>query len=303
MRPRPWLLPMLAALGATVGCALPGATPPTAFVIPTQNETLTAVFAPTQTPVVAVGTVNPGPAPTEPPTVVTPGVLPPTATLSTLSTRPNGAVLVAAWLGAPPTIDGELNDWSSSFFGADKVVAGASHWTGVDDASGKFALGWDSTYLYLAVEATDDKYVQVASGANIWMGDEVELQFDGDLAADYYTASLSADDTQLGLSLGNFGSIPAQSYRWYPQSQRGPLASVNVAGKVTPEGYDVEARVPWAAFGVTPAEGGRYGFALSISDDDLAGVAAQQSMVSSVSTRNLVNPTTWGTLALAGAPK
>jgi hypothetical protein len=211
---------LLAALGATVSCALPGATPPTPFVIPTQNETLTAVFAPTQTPVVAVGTVNPAPALTEPPIVVTPGVLAPTATISTLNTRPNGAVLVAAWLGSAPTIDGELNDWSSSFFAADKIVAGASRWTGVDDASGKFALGWDATYLYVAVQVTDDKYVQVASGANMWMGDEVELQLDADLAADYYTASLSADDTQLGLSAA---SVPAQSLV-VPQTAR-PIAA------------------------------------------------------------------------------
>jgi len=304
MRPRPWLLPLLAALGMAVSCGLPGAAPPTSFVFPTPNQTLTAVFfEPTQTPVVAVETFTPGPAPTEPPTVVTPGTLPPTATLSTLSTRPNGAVIEADRLATGPTIDGELGDWSSPFSAADKVVYGASRWTGVNDDSGMFALGWDATHLYVAVQVTDDKYVQVANGADIWMGDEVELQFDADLAADYSRASLSADDTQLGLSLGNFGNIPVQSYRWYPQSQRGPAAGVTVAGKATPQGYDVEARIPWAVFGVTPAEGGRYGFALSISDNDLAGVAAQQSMVSSVSTRTLINPTTWGTLALGGGPK
>jgi len=202
------------------------------------------------------------------------------------------------------SVNGEkLADWSLPFSAADKVVYGASRWTGVDDVSGKFALGWDASYLYVAIQVIDDKYVQVASGADIWMGDEVEVQFDADLAADYYTASLSADDTQLGLSLGNFGSIPAQAHRWFPQSQRGPAAGVSVAGKATPQGYDVEARIPWTVFGVTPAEGGRYGFALSISDDDLAGIAAQQSMVSSVSTRTLVNPTTWGTLALGGGPE
>jgi hypothetical protein len=79
---------------------------------------------------------------------------------------------------------------------------------------------------------------------------------------------------------------------------------VTVAGKATPQGYDLEARIPWTTFSLTPAEGARYGFALSISDNDLAGTAAQQSMVSSVSTRKLTNPTTWGTLALgASAPK
>jgi hypothetical protein len=111
---------------------------------------------------------------------------------------------------------------------------------------------------------------------------------------------MSADDYQVGLSAGNFGSIGPQSYRWYPSGKATSLTTVTVAGKATPQGYDLEARIPWTTFSLTPAEGARYGFALSISDNDATGTAAQQSMVSSVSTRKLLNPTTWGTLALAG---
>jgi len=194
MRPRPWLLPLLAALAAAASCVLPGATPPTPFIFPTPNETLTAVFAPTETPVVLVGTITPTPPSTTAPTVITPAAFVPTATFSSLSTRPNGTALEAAWLNTLPTIDGDLGDWSSLPYSGDKVVYGASRWTGVEDDSAKFGLGWDATHLYLAVQVTDDKYVQLATGADIWKGDEVELQFDADLAADYYTASLSADD-------------------------------------------------------------------------------------------------------------
>jgi hypothetical protein len=49
---------------------------------------------------------------------------------------------------------------------------------------------------------------------------------------------------------------------------------------------------------VTPLAGGRYGFALSLSDNDVAGSSTFQSMVSSVDTRELTDPTTWGTLIL-----
>ena len=302
MRSRSWVLPLLAALVAGVSCALPGASPPTPFIVPTPNQTLTAVFAPTQTPVVAVGTAPPGEA-TEAPTVVTPVTLPPTATLSSFSTRPNGPALEAAWFSLAPAINGDLGDWGALSFSADKIVHGPSRWSGASDSSAKFGLGWDASYLYLAVQVTDDKYAQVETGADIWMGDVVELQVDTDLPADYYTASLSADDFQLGLSVGNFGSLLPEAYRWFPRSQRGSLTSVTVAGKATPQGYDLEARIPWSALAITPVEGGRYGFALSVSDNDLAGVAAQQSMVSSVSTRTLFNPTTWGTMALGAVAK
>ncbi len=72
------------------------------------------------------------------------------------------------------------------------------------------------------------------------------------------------------------------------------------AGKTSTTGYTLEAKIPWSVFGLTPVDGARYGFALSVSDNDAAGTATQQSMVSSVSTRTLVNPTTWGTLILVG---
>jgi len=64
------------------------------------------------------------------------------------------------------------------------------------------------------------------------------------------------------------------------------------------EGYDLEAKIPWVVFGITPSEGAFYGYALSLSDNDLPGTATWQSMVSSVITRKLANPTSWGTLIL-----
>ena len=302
MRPRAWLLAPLLLAAAAIGCDLPGATPPTAFVFPTPNETLTAIFAPTATP--GGATVIPATAPPIiPPTVLTPAgpSAPSTATVSGLSTRPNGVVVQAERVESAPSIDGALSEWTAFPYKADQVVFGASRWTGASDNSGAFAVAWDAAYLYLAVRVTDDKYVQTATGDDIWMGDGVEVQLDADLPVDFYTASLSADDYQVGLSAGNFGGIAPQSYRWYPSSKQTALTTVTVAGKATPQGYDLEARIPWTTFSVTPTEGARYGFTLSISDNDAAGTAAQQSMVSSVSTRKLLNPTTWGTLALGGS--
>ncbi len=51
-------------------------------------------------------------------------------------------------------------------------------------------------------------------------------------------------------------------------------------------------------FGVTPGSGQFYGFAVSVSDNDNSSQNLQESMVSSVSTRRFLNPTTWGGLAL-----
>jgi hypothetical protein len=301
MKPRSRPLAALAALLlAIAACTLPGATSPTPFTFPTPNLTLTAIFAPTVTPTPEVPTLPPiEPTATTAPSA-TAGVFVPTSTstISSLTVRPNGSPVTAAYLTAPPTIDGSLNDWSSASYSASQLVFGASNWSGAADLGASYYIGWDTTNLYLGVKVTDDKLVQVSHGASIFKGDDVELQLDTALALDFFSTSLSVDDFQIGMSPGNFDSLPPEAYRWYPVSQAGSLSSVVVKAQKATGGYVLEAKIPWLIFGMTLKGGEHLGFALSVSDDDLSGKAIQQSMVSSVSTRNLVNPTTWGTLIL-----
>jgi hypothetical protein len=290
----------LSALGlASFACTFPGATPPTPIVFPTPNQTLTAIFAPTQEATLAPPPTSeslPTIAVTPADTLVTPATVTPGAQLG----RPNGTPVEAAFLTIPPTIDGDLGDWSSSAYSATQMVYGASRWEGLADASAVFYVGWDDSRLYLAARVTDDHYVQVSKGASLYLGDSIEIQVDANLTADFYTASLDGDDYQIGFSAGNFGSIAPEAYRWYPTSKRGIPDGAVVAGKSTSNGYTLEASIPWSSFGITAADGNRYGLAVSVSDDDSPGTASQQSMVSSVSTRKLLNPTTWGTLILQG---
>ncbi|HSB90793.1 MAG TPA: sugar-binding protein [Anaerolineales bacterium] len=284
---------------AAFACDIPGAAPPTPFSIPTPNQTLTAIFAPT-----AITTIVPPPTSESLPTVaVTPAetlAALPTATPAGLS-RPNGTPVEAVLLTTAPTIDGDLAEWTTNAYALTQVTYGASRWSGLADASAVFYIGWDASRLYVASRVTDDKFVQVSKGEALYLGDSLEIQFDANLSADFGASSLSSDDYQLGLSPGNFGSLAAQSYLWYPATKRGAPAGVVVAGRSSSSGYTLEAAIPWTVFGVLPAEGSRYGFAISVSDNDAAGTAAQQSLISNVSTRTLVDPTTWGTLVLVGS--
>ena len=132
----------------------------------------------------------------------------------------------------------------------------------------------------------------------MYRGDDIEIQLDTNLAGDFYTTYLSSDDYQIGLSPGNFDSIDSEAYRWYPRNLESWLTSVVIEAVLTNGGYDLEAKIPWSVFGITPASGSRFGFALSLSDNDLVGVSTWQSMVSSVNTRRTADPTTWGTLIL-----
>jgi len=299
MRTRRVLSGLSALALAVFACTLPGAVPPTPFAFPTANQTLTAIFAPT------AGTTPLPPTSEAVPTIaLTPaGTLPtsPSVTPGTSLSRPNGTPMEASFLAQAPTVDGDLGEWSTTPYSLTQLVYGASRWSGLADSSAVLYLGWDDTHLYLAARVTDDQYVQVSKGSSLYLGDGLEIQLDADLASDFFVAELSGDDYQIGLSAGNFGSIAPGAYRWYPSTKSGVPANLEIAGESTSSGYTLEASIPWSVFAVTPTEGSRYGLVVSVSDNDAVGTAAQQSMVSSVSSRTLLNPTTWGTMVLAGA--
>lgn len=202
-------------------------------------------------------------------------------------------------LEEPPAIDGELSDWPTERSSLAHPVFGAGNRSGGEDLSASYGVGWDPTSLYLAIEINDDVFVQEGTGRSLFQGDSAELLFDVELAADFSSAELNSDDFQIGFSPGDFAGGSPEAYRWFPRSVEGRLTTVALSAQSLPDGYQLEGSVPWAVVGVTPNAGDCFGYALSVSDNDQASALSQQSMVSTVPTRNLTDPTTWGTLILA----
>lgn len=297
-------LALAVLFAAALACALPGEEAPNAVATLDEAVRLT-VEAATLLPPTA--TLEPTATP-QPPldlTLPPPGEAPltdqPPATASPDNLlRPNGPVLHAVRFPAPPTVDGDVSEWGGLADVIDQVAFQPANWSGTGDTSATFALAWDSDNLYLAMQVKDEVRAQTQRDALIFKGDSLEVLLDADLAADFADAKLSSDDFQLGLSPGDLttGDPPPQSYLWFPGERKGIPAGILLAAKPLGDGYTVEAAIPWSVFGVTPAVDDRYGFALSISDNDNTAAAEQQSMVSTVSTRKLADPTTWGTLVL-----
>jgi hypothetical protein len=240
-------------------------------------------------PLVSTGTVPP-----EPDATVTAG---PAATATPGSPPPLAAgEYRAARAEAPPDVDGALGDWAELPYSAERPVFGQGNWQGTEDLSAAWNAAWDDEHLYLAVEVRDDALVQQASGELIFRGDSVELLLDADPLGDAGVRRLNEDDFQLGFSPGGQGE--AEAYLWFPQAEARALSDVPLASEQTDGGYRLEAAVPWSLFGITPEAGRRFGFALSISDDDTAASPEQESMVSSAPGRVLTDPTSWGVLEL-----
>ena len=219
-------------------------------------------------------------------------------TTTTTLLRPN-AVFHVPRVGAAPGIDGSLGDWPGLPLAISAVAYRAENWSGAADHSATFALAWDSQNLYLAARVLDDTHVQTQTGNTLFRGDSLELLLDADLSGDFDAAALDGDDYQLGLSPGANRASP-EAYLWFPAARTGLPVGIGLAARADSPGpgYLIEASIPWAVFGLAPAANSHYGFVLSASDNDNAGTAEQQSMISTEAGRRLTNPTTWGTLIL-----
>jgi hypothetical protein len=223
----------------------------------------------------------------------------PVPTVTPTQPSRSGPTINAPFLSPPPDINGSLGEWGGNWIDASNVVFGKDNRSGASDLSAKVKVGWDWNYLYLAVQVTDDTYAQHASGADLFLGDSLEILLDTNLAGDYTSEGLSSDDYQLGISGRTLtNDDKGEAYLWYPEGKAGSKSKVIIQARPTDAGYRMEVAIPWSVFGVDPASGMRYGFAFGVSDNDNPNANEQHSMVSNVSERKLTDPTTWGNLFL-----
>jgi hypothetical protein len=315
------LLAFFLVLSVTAACNMPSRPTPTQTVIPAVNVTLTALYQtamavlPSATPAPASATpthqvatstqavVQPPPSTATktavPATAIPPTSVPPTQPAPTQASAPETG---APFLSKAPTIDGDWSEWKTVAreYTAQYVTYGKANRSGEDDLNASYYVGWDADYLYLAVKVRDDRYVQLAQGADIYKGDGIEVLLDTNRAGDLGNHTLSADDYQIGIAPGrpSIADGNPEVYRWFPASKAGSVSGVTVAALEEVGVYRVEAAIPWSTFGLKPAKGMRLGFVLSVSDDDKPGEQIQESMVSSVPNRRLTDPDTWGVLVL-----
>jgi len=221
----------------------------------------------------------------------------PTATAADLER--SAQHVTAKYLSKKPVLDGDWGDWKQNTiaYPAYYVVYGLKDDSGLEAS---FILGWDESFLYVGIKVKDDQYAQNSTGEMIFKGDSVELLIDSDLQGDFSTASLNADDFQLGFSPGKGSTNGVRdAYLWYPSDRKGSISDqVDVVSSSTAGIYRMEIRIPWSLLRVTPHTGMRLGFVFSVSDDDDPSNNIQQSMVSNIAGRVFTNPTTWGELVL-----
>jgi Carbohydrate family 9 binding domain-like len=264
---------------------------------PTDEPEKTATEEPTATPEVLTATTTvtqTSGVPTVQPVFITP--------LSTAviggQSRPAG-YFVAEYFPTGIVLDGNWDEWDSAQYPANYITYGYGNWTGENDLSASFRVGWNEQFLFIAAKVRDDVYAQNAQYHDIYKGDSLEILLDTDLYGDFNYDELSSDDYQLGISPGRPDvNGMREAYMWYPYVLAGARPEVGIGAMKVDDVYRVEVAIPWALFNTLPSMGRHYGFAFSVSDNDVLGSNVQESMASCVSDRHLTHPMTWGELVL-----
>ncbi len=216
----------------------------------------------------------------------------------------NGLEMTAIRLSAPPTLDGNLDDWPSfpcyTLDKAEQIGYGdPASWGGPADLSGSFCWGWDDNALYLAFDVRDDA-LRALKGANLWENDYVEVWLDVNLAGDFDETKNNGDDFQFGFMPGNFADIAPKVTVFVPPISSARIKEIESAFVHTEDGYRGEVKIPFTLFGnALDLSQGVLGATLAFSDND-SDKPAQEMMISTApaSIAQWGNPTLWVNLRL-----
>jgi hypothetical protein len=120
--------------------------------------------------------------------------------------------------------------------------------------------------------------------------------FDYDLRGDFAKTEWDADDSQISLNPGEFGTQLPAPYRYRPEP--GAVDGVSLDARRNfgdeGEGYFLEAEIAWVVFGGKPVNGQNYGLCIALSDADHEDQPpAQDSLLSTCPGMITSNPTTW----------
>jgi len=230
------------------------------------------------------------------------------------------AVLTAGRLTAAPALDGDFAKWrAGTMYSLQPLVLPAP---GADvpaqnpasgSFSGKFALGWDSQYLYVGIDVQNPEiYKPPATENGGTPADDVSLAIETAYRKNYYTTSAGEDAFLLVANPGNFQDVSPSFHivkRNLPARFANYQQEIKVAWKKTSGGYSADIAIPAAYFDGPLQEG--YEAGLLVGAQKLApptGGSEDVSRLRLTSKQDLVippnpnNPATYQHLVLQGRP-
>jgi len=224
----------------------------------------------------------------------------------------------AAKFATAPVVDGRLDDWDGTegipLEGCGHVVRSPDAYNGPDDLAAVLRYAWDAERVYLAVDVTDDVFLQRRVGFDTWRQDCLQLGFNldpfrrvestGNLLAE---AGARVRYTEIDLAQTPKGP---ELYRTVTfDKKRLPVgllsakdATLTVVRSANHTVY--EAAIPWTALGAAgPMSLGRaVGVAMTVNDADDPEQRAPSALGLFGGITPVKDPTRFGVLLLSGVP-
>ncbi|MBD2871895.1 glycerophosphodiester phosphodiesterase family protein [Paenibacillus arenilitoris] len=190
----------------------------------------------------------------------------------------------------PPVIDGTTDEsiWTVQEPMTVKIGEGNP-----DEA--KFGLLWDNTYLYIAVNAADDKLVH--NGTGYWFEqDNIGIFFD---PSRHRSAPFVDSDMQIGIGFQPDTTTPSFNFGAAPNHANKDEKKILRAIQKTDAGWTGEIAVPWDMLNFDPVTAKELGFEIGVTDRDDAAAPGPTQMWSAYNTTSFWNDTTgYGSLIL-----
>lgn len=150
----------------------------------------------------------------------------------------------------PPTIDGDLSDWSDAAVPAlvadrqQQLLRGGGIWRGADVDSHRVGLVWDDNHLYIAVQVRDPEHEQPYTLSTVWQADALWFYMTNSPDARRLSAKFTFAQTSDGAQV--WDSLHTEF-----------LQDAVMTWQATDEGsYVYEAAVTWASLGVEQPQAG-----------------------------------------------
>ena len=194
-------------------------------------------------------------------------------------------VAYSQYTDSPVTINGDLAEFNLAY-GSDVVVEGTT------DNTITWGSLWDKDNWYLGVKVVDGN---IFAHADPWNSDAIEYYIDGNHDRD--GTYDGAFDTQL---IQMITDPFVDTVLWLKADG---VQFTNWESKIvmTAEGYNVELRIGWDAWGFIPGKGRAFGFSLGNDDNDAGAGRTGQSVWYGTGS-NWSNTGDLGDLQLAGGP-
>ncbi len=148
----------------------------------------------------------------------------------------------AVHVDTPPTIDGNLAEWTSvpavAANSREQLLRGSGQWQGPNVDSHTVQFSWDDQYLYLAATVHAPQYIQRYTTSEVWHDDALWV---------YITSTTKADRLSLKLTLAQTPKGP-QVWDW---ANSRFLPNAMMAWRKTDSGYIYEVSIPWATLNIS----------------------------------------------------